>query len=1042
LLWWNKWLARLWPLRQWLALRFALVAALPLVVVAALVWLVLLPRLRGEIEINHQALARTVARQAETYLLGAQRQLEAIVALRRDLGARPSPYWFGFLDAHINGGEVFAAIYLVDAADAVHSVGLSEPQRGQRNDLVGLDLSRREFLRQARARGAATWSETFLSTVTGRLAVALVIPFADQAIIGEISTAPLSSLINHLPKQTGLYALILDHRGQIIADSRHLLNDQQLSLSHLTIVSDAQRGQFATREFPFGDDVLIGTIVGIPHMDWRVLVMQPRHLAFQQLTSTLYIMGAGLGIALLLATGASWRMARAFSRRFDRYAEQARAVAGGDYQRPWPTFHITELADLSREMQDMANAMQQREQALIASEQRFRDFSSITSDWLWEQDDQFRFTFFSNSALLQTTYIQPASALGKTRWELPIELSPEQWAAHRAVLDAHQPFRELEYCVHDAAGEILWYRIGGQPIFDSAGRFSGYRGSGRDITERKRTEAALRESEERYRLLFERANDAIFVVERQSGRYLAANSAAERLTGRPMAELLTLGTLEVSPIHALERLNRLRQATETILFGEVDYQRPDGTHRTALLSVIPVSEFIIFGIAHDITDQKDAERRIEHLAYYDALTDLPNRVLLAQRADLALALAARHRAGLAVLFLDLDHFKNVNDSLGHAEGDALLIQVAARLRELTREADTVCRLGGDEFVVLLPDVDQEGALHVTDKLLAAFRQPFTVAGHTLRVTISVGIALYPHDGQNVNDLLKNADAALYQAKQDGRNARAFYAREMNVATLERLVLESELRKAIAAGQLRAYYQPKVRLSDGQPVGAEALVRWLHPDHGLIPPGRFIPLAEASDLIVELGDWMLREVCRQQVAWRRAGQPLLTVAVNLAARHFRDPGLPARIAGLLADHQLPPHALELELTESTLLESGPQTAENLLALERLGIELAIDDFGTGYSSLSYLKRLPLSALKIDQGFVRDLVNDPDDRILAATIVALGHSLGLRVVAEGVETDQQRRILLEQGCDLAQGYYFGRPVPAEDFVNWLSQKTDHP
>jgi diguanylate cyclase (GGDEF)-like protein len=471
--------------------------------------------------------------------------------------------------------------------------------------------------------------------------------------------------------------------------------------------------------------------------------------------------------------------------------------------------------------------------------------------------------------------------------------------------------------------------------------------------------------------------------------------------------------------------------------GELWNRRKDGELYMVLATLSEVRDATgrlthYINIATDITHQKEAEQRIEHLAYYDALTDLPNRALLSQRAELALALAARHHNGLAVLFMDLDRFKEVNDSLGHSEGDALLVQVAARLREQIRETDTVCRLGGDEFVLLLPDADQDGALQVADKGVdgvspSRSRWPVIIYG----LPVSIGIALYPHDGQTVTELLKNADAALYQAKQDGRNTRAFYAREMNVATFERLMLETELRKAIAAGQLRAYYQAKVRLSDGRMIGAEALVRWQHPDHGLIPPGRFIPLAEASDLIVEIGDWMLTEVCRQLAIWRDAGLPTLTVAVNLAARHFRDAGLTARIEGLLAAHQLPPQALELELTESSLLEAGPQTAETLLAIKHLGVGLAIDDFGTGYSSLSYLKRLPLTALKIDQSFVRDLVTDTDDRILAATIVALGHSLGLKIVAEGVETDEQRRILLNQGCDLAQGYWFGRPIPAEEF-----------
>ncbi|MFO1372913.1 MAG: EAL domain-containing protein [Candidatus Competibacteraceae bacterium] len=584
-------------------------------------------------------------------------------------------------------------------------------------------------------------------------------------------------------------------------------------------------------------------------------------------------------------------------------------------------------------------------------------------------------------------------------------------------------------------GEVIWFKGVSSPM--QLAHELVFTGIILDITERKRAEAALRESEERYRLLFERANDAIFIVEKQTGRYLDANRAAECLTGRTVAELKTLRTADLTPANAPKRLRLAAETTEALELGEVVYLRPDGVTRTALLSVIPVNEEIMFGIARDITEIKEAEQRIEHLAYYDALTGLPNRVLLAQRAELALALAARHRTELAVLFLDLDRFKEVNDSLGHTEGDTLLVQVAARLRALTRAEDTVCRLGGDEFVLLLSEASQDGALRVADKLLAAFRQSFMVAGHSLSVTVSIGIALYPHDGVNFTELLKNADAALYRAKHDGRNTRAFYAREMNVATFERLMLESELRQAIQTSQLRAYFQPKICLMDGRPVGAEALMRWQHPDHGLILPGRFIPMAEASDLVVALGDWMLAEVCRQLAAWRRAGMPPLTVAVNLAARHFRELRLPDRVHGLLEAYGLPPQSLELEITESSLLETDAQTVETLLALKRLNVGLAIDDFGTGYSSLGYLKRLPLVALKIDRSFVRDLVTDPDDRTLAATIIALGHSLGLKVVAEGVETEEQRRILLDQGCDLAQGYLFSYPLPADEFAGWLAR-----
>ncbi|MDG4551292.1 MAG: PAS domain S-box protein [Candidatus Contendobacter sp.] len=568
----------------------------------------------------------------------------------------------------------------------------------------------------------------------------------------------------------------------------------------------------------------------------------------------------------------------------------------------------------------------------------------------------------------------------------------------------------------------------------------------RDITDR-------RQAETRQRLaaaVFEAAREAILVTDAE-GKILAVNPAFTTLTG--YAEAAVRGRsprllwAERQPEAYFDALERT-VAREGVWQGEFWARRQDGERRAALANLCAVRDasgriLHYVGIATDITEQKAAERRIERLAYYDPLTDLPNRALLAQRAGMALALAARHRISLAVLFFDLDRFKEVNDALGHAAGDALLAQVAARLQALVRAEDTVCRLGGDEFVLLLPEADQEGALRVADKALAAFRQPFAVAGHDLNATASVGIALYPHDGADFAELLKNADAALYRAKHTGRNTRVFYDRAMNAATLARMVLEAELRQALVAGQLRAHYQPKVRLSDKTLVGAEALVRWQHPERGLVPPGQFVPVAEASDLIVALGDWMLVEVCRQLAAWRDQGGPPLTVAVNLAARHFRQPALADRIRGLLEAYNLPAQALELELTESTLLDANADTIETLRQLERLGMGLALDDFGTGYSSLGYLKRLPLTALKIDQEFVRDLVADPDDRAIAATIIALGRHLELAVVAEGVETEEQRRFLLEQGCDLAQGYLFDRPLPAEAFATaWLTPDDPTP
>lgn len=442
----------------------------------------------------------------------------------------------------------------------------------------------------------------------------------------------------------------------------------------------------------------------------------------------------------------------------------------------------------------------------------------------------------------------------------------------------------------------------------------------------------------------------------------------------------------------------------------------------------------VLGIARDITGLREAQQRAEYLALHDALTGLPNRTLLMDKAELALA---QHQGyGLAVLCLDLDHFKSINDSLGHEVGDRLLVQLVARMQQGLRETDVLARMSGDEFLLLLSDADARSAQGMAERLLALLHEPVHVDGKSLVVTASVGIAVFPTDGQQVDVLLKNAEAAMYDAKSLGRNSYRFYNADMNSALLDRVLLLSALRQAIPAGQLRAYFQPKVDMRSGQLVGMEALVRWQHPQQGLVPPGQFIPLIENTDLVISVGEWMLETVCRQLAAWRDAERPLVPVAINLAASHFRRPGLAAQVLSVLRQHQVSPALLEIEITESALLESGSDVLGVMRTLAVEGVRFAIDDFGTGYSNLSYLRRLPVNTLKIDQAFVRDLESDAEDCTIAATVIGLAHGLGLSVVAEGVETRAQAEWLLSQGCDVAQGYLYARPVPSAQLeTDWL-------
>ena len=426
------------------------------------------------------------------------------------------------------------------------------------------------------------------------------------------------------------------------------------------------------------------------------------------------------------------------------------------------------------------------------------------------------------------------------------------------------------------------------------------------------------------------------------------------------------------------------------------------------------------------------EEKLNYLAYNDVLTGLPSRTLFHDRLVQALTNSHRHRNKLGVLFIDLDNFKNVNDSLGHHAGDILLKQVAAMFSACMREGDTVARLGGDEFVVILDSMTSEDdAWMVSQKILKLMTKPLTIEGHELLVTCSIGIALYPKDGEDAKALLQSADGALYLAKNKGRNNAQFCTTEMNAKALERLTLENDLRQAINRQEFLLHYQPRVDLISGDITGMEALVRWQHPIQGLLYPTKFIPVAEESGLIVPLGEWVLRTACEQNKAWQRAGLKPVSIAVNLSARQFKQQDLVEIVTRILKETELDPSYLELELTESMVMQNVEAAIATLTQFKAIGIKLAIDDFGIGYSSLNYLKHFPISFLKIDQSFVRDITTNRDDAVIAKIIISMAHDLGLKVIAEGVETDGQKSFLSLHHCDEMQGYFFSMPIPAEEF-----------
>ena len=447
-----------------------------------------------------------------------------------------------------------------------------------------------------------------------------------------------------------------------------------------------------------------------------------------------------------------------------------------------------------------------------------------------------------------------------------------------------------------------------------------------------------------------------------------------------------------------------------------------------------ITHFI--AVAHDISERKASEQRISHLAHHDVLTDLPNRTLCVERLRMALQQAERHKHRVGVLFIDLDRFKNINDSLGHHIGDSLLRSVSRSLIAAVRVGDTVSRFGGDEFVVILngvSDVDEIRQI-VDHRLMSLMQRPHEVEGVELHTSCSVGIAVYPEDGTEIDTLMRNADTAMYQAKSLGRNKAQFFTAEMDSCARERLNIENDLRHALERNELRLFYQPRVDCRNGSLLGVEALVRWQHPEQGLILPGRFIDVAEESSLIVPIGAWILDEACRQQAAWRDQGIGDIPVSVNLSAVQLRDPDLLGTLSTALQTWRINPQKIELELTESLLMEQVDSTINLFHQLKAFGVLLSIDDFGTGYSSLSYLHRFPIDKLKIDQSFVRDMLDDAGDLAITRAIIGLGHTLGLKVVAEGVENLEEARMLAAAGCDELQGYFFSRPLPPAEFVHW--------
>jgi diguanylate cyclase (GGDEF)-like protein/PAS domain S-box-containing protein len=568
------------------------------------------------------------------------------------------------------------------------------------------------------------------------------------------------------------------------------------------------------------------------------------------------------------------------------------------------------------------------------------------------------------------------------------------------------------------------------------------------VAQRRELEAAL----ERERILLREMIDLIpaqlYAKDAQS-RFIACNVAVARGMGTTTAELIGKTDFEFFPAEMARGFYDDEQAIirtgEPLLdIEELALERLSGTMRYISTSKVPLHDSAgnvigIAGINFDITERRRADERIRYLATHDSLTELPNRAFFSERLN-ALIGAANKNTRLAVLFVDLDHFKLINDSLGHEAGDALLKQTAARLLDCVRPGDVVARLGGDEFVVLCMDATElEDIDAVASKMVHALTRPAQLLDQECRVSASIGIAIYPTDGESERALMKSADTAMYTAKQDGKNNYRFFSGRLRSASLERRMLENELRRAIGRGEFLLQYLAKFDLKSRSITGAEALLRWHHPDLGIIAPAKFIPLAEETGLIVPIGSWVLKSVCEQHMAWRAEGLPTLCISVNLTPRQFNDEQLVSTVLSALEDSGMAADMLELEVSEATLMQNSERTAITLASLRRAGVRLAIDNFGASYVSLANIQKFPINTLKVDRSLLRDFEHNSDNRLITEAIIALGKSLSLTVIAEGVETRRQAAFLRDQACDAMQGFYVNEPATADDFSKLLRHQA---
>jgi diguanylate cyclase (GGDEF)-like protein/PAS domain S-box-containing protein len=699
------------------------------------------------------------------------------------------------------------------------------------------------------------------------------------------------------------------------------------------------------------------------------------------------------------------------------------------------------LTDLKNRGEELETLVAQRTAGIVASKDHLKATLDAIPDLVWLKDATGIY-LSCNRPFERYFGAREAEIVGRTDYDFVDHKLADFFREndHKAMV-SDQPHANEEWLTFAENGYRGLFETIKTAIRDSSGNVTGVLGIARDVSERKRAEKAAKLSKTRLSVTLEATQIAIWDWDVRRDRWHVSRSYYTNLgyppeSGQPDRETW------LSRVHGDDRA-KVRSAIETVLTGgsstyeyEARLRHSDGTYRWMSVRGKVVERDAqglptrMLGVRMDVTEHKEAEERIQRLAHFDALTGLPNRILLNDRVAFALGMAQRKQESMAVLVIDIDKFKNINDTFGHRIGDEVLMEFAKRIKSRAREDDTVARIGGDEFIVVMPSTDASRAGYAAQQLLESLSYPYDIERLELVVTPTIGIAMYPSDGQDFDALLKCADTAMHRAKNAGRNHYVFFTVEMQISSVRKLLIENALRRALERSELQLHYQPQISLTNGRVSGVEALLRWNHPDLGAVSPAEFIPIAEDSGQILQIGEWVLRTAVAQLRTWLDSGLAPMMMAVNLSSVQFRHPNLPELIRKILDEAQLPARYLELELTERVAMGDPLGAIAVMNDLHRLEVRMSIDDFGTGYSSLNYLKRFRTYKLKIDQSFIDGVTEDADDRSIVSAVISLARSLGLQTIAEGVETAGQLEFLRTEGCTEAQGYYFSKPLPADE------------